>query len=113
MRRHNIECSVGDDEVLLRFDEAHEARKLTGRSDFEDTYTASNSGACKICCAVSDALADGETLKARMEQIEREYLLKALDDHEHNKTRTAKALGLSRYGFLKKLDKYNLRDGDN
>ncbi|MCA8921722.1 MAG: sigma 54-interacting transcriptional regulator, partial [Planctomycetes bacterium] len=57
------------------------------------------------------ALNDGETLKARMEQIEREFLLGALASHEHNKTRTAKALGLSRYGFLKKLDKYNLRDG--
>lgn len=59
MRRHNIECSVGDDEVILRFDEAYEARKFTGRSDFEDTYTASNSGGVQFCCAVSDALADG------------------------------------------------------
>ena len=33
----------------------------------------------------------------------------AMRAHDHNKTRTAKALGLSRYGFLKKLDKYALR----
>ncbi len=35
MRRHNIECSVGDDDVVLRFDEVYEARKVTGRSHFE------------------------------------------------------------------------------
>ena len=52
------------------------------------------------------------SLKARMEQIEREFILGALASHEHNKTRTAKALGLSRYGFLKKLDKYGLRASD-
>jgi len=56
------------------------------------------------------ALKEGETLKARMEEIEREFLLEALEQHEQNKTRTAKTLGLSRYGFLKKLDKYGLRD---
>lgn len=41
MRRHNIECSVGDDEVVLRFDEVYEARKFIGTSHFEDTYIAS------------------------------------------------------------------------
>jgi transcriptional regulator with GAF, ATPase, and Fis domain len=53
--------------------------------------------------------ASGLTLKARVESIERKILVESLRNHENNKTRTAKALGLSRYGFLKKLDKYRLR----
>ena len=54
-----------------------------------------------------------ETLKERIEGFERRLLVAALRDNEHNKTRTAKLLGLSRYGFLKKLDKYGLRDKDD
>ena len=53
---------------------------------------------------------DDLTLKDRMGQIERRILLEALRNHDGNRTRTAKALGLSRFGFLKKLDKYSLRD---
>jgi transcriptional regulator with GAF, ATPase, and Fis domain len=52
---------------------------------------------------------EGLTLKQRVELIERRILQDSLKRHEGNKTRTAKALGLSRYGFLKKLDKYRLR----
>ena len=54
---------------------------------------------------------EGLTLKQRVEQIERRILQDSLRRHDNNKTRTAKALGLSRYGFLKKLDKYRLRSG--
>ena len=59
MKRHNIECSVGDDEVILRFDEVYEARKVTGRSHFEDTYTASSSGGVQFHGVVSDVQAKG------------------------------------------------------
>ncbi len=59
MRRHNIECSVSDDEVILRFDEVYEARKVTGRSHFEDTYTASNSGGVQFHSVVSDVQMNG------------------------------------------------------
>ncbi len=59
MRRHNIECSVGDDEVILRFDEVYEAGKVTGRSHFEDAYTASNEGGVQFHTVVSDVQADG------------------------------------------------------
>jgi transcriptional regulator with PAS, ATPase and Fis domain len=52
------------------------------------------------------------TLKQRMEGVERRLLIEALKAFDNNKTQTAKHLGLSRYGFLKKLDKYNLRDND-
>jgi transcriptional regulator with PAS, ATPase and Fis domain len=54
---------------------------------------------------------EGLTLKQRVELIERRILLESLKRNEGNKTRTARALGLSRYGFLKKLDKYKLRLG--
>ena len=59
MRRHNIECSVGDDEVILRFDEVYDTSKVTGRSHFEDTYTASNSGGVQFHSVVSDVQANG------------------------------------------------------
>jgi len=49
-------------------------------------------------------------LKRRMEAVERQILVESLRRNENNKTRTAKLLGLSRYGFLKKLDKYGLRE---
>jgi len=55
---------------------------------------------------------DGASLKDRMATIERRLLVEALRTNDFNKTRTAKVLGLSRYGFLKKLDKYSLRDND-
>lgn len=53
---------------------------------------------------------DSLSLKDRIGKVERRMLLEALRAHEGNRTRTAKALGLSRFGFLKKLDKYSLRD---
>ncbi|NND03023.1 MAG: hypothetical protein HKN91_09570, partial [Acidimicrobiia bacterium] len=59
MRRHNIECSVGDDEVMLRFDEVYETSKVTGRSHFEDTYRASSSGGVQFQSVVSDVQANG------------------------------------------------------
>jgi len=52
---------------------------------------------------------EGLTLKARMEILERRILQEALARAGNNKTRCAKELGLSRYGFLKKLDRYGLR----
>ncbi len=55
---------------------------------------------------------DARPLKDRLETIERRLLVEALKKNDHNKTKTAKVLGLSRYGFLKKLDKYSLRDED-
>jgi hypothetical protein len=59
MRRHNIECTVGDDEVILRFDEVYETSKVTGESHFEDTYTGSSSGGVQFHTEVSDVRANG------------------------------------------------------
>ena len=59
MKRHNIERSVGDDEVIVRFDEVYEARKVTGRLHFEETYTSSSSGGVQFHSVVSDVQANG------------------------------------------------------
>ena len=54
------------------------------------------------------ALPSGGSLKEMMELIERRLLAKALDDHDNNKTRTAKALGITREGLHKKLARYGM-----
>ena len=59
MRRRNIECSVGDDEIILRSDEVYEAGKITVRSHFDDAYTASSSGGVQFRSVVSDVQANG------------------------------------------------------
>jgi DNA-binding NtrC family response regulator len=69
-------------------------------------------GRAEGVASVDLAKGEGLTLKQRVELVERRILMDSLKRHEGNKTRTAKALGLSRYGFLKKLDKYRLRGGD-
>lgn len=43
----------------MRFDEVYEARKVTGRSHFEETYTSSSSGGVQFHSAVSDVHANG------------------------------------------------------
>jgi transcriptional regulator with PAS, ATPase and Fis domain len=39
---------------------------------------------------------------------EQELLARALEQHGHNRTATAKALGISRVGLYKKLKKYGI-----
>ncbi len=48
------------------------------------------------------------TLKEMMEQVERWLLAEALRDHDNNKTRTAKTLGITREGLHKKLSKFGM-----
>ena len=52
---------------------------------------------------------EGLTLRARLEILERRIIKDVLARLNGNKTRGAEELGLSRFGFLKKLDKYGLR----
>jgi transcriptional regulator with PAS, ATPase and Fis domain len=61
------------------------------------------------------ALSDPDDLdmKTRVEHLERELILRALDRTGHNHTRSAQLLGLSRYGLLKKIRRYELGGGDN
>ncbi len=48
------------------------------------------------------------TLKERMDAVERWILKEALEKHEQNKTRTAKALGITREGLHKKLSRHGM-----
>lgn len=48
------------------------------------------------------------TLKEMIEQVERWLLAEALRDHNNNKTKTAKTLGITREGLHKKLSKYGM-----
>lgn len=50
----------------------------------------------------------GGTLKEMMEYLEKLLLKRALEEHSHNKTKTAKALGITREGLHKKLTRYEM-----
>lgn len=54
----------------------------------------------------------GWTLAERVAQSERESLYQALRENGNNRTKTAKALGLSRVGLYKKLKRLGLMDSD-
>jgi len=53
-------------------------------------------------------LRSGNTLSERVASTEHELLVKALEEHGHNRTATAKALGISRVGLYKKMKKYGM-----
>jgi DNA-binding NtrC family response regulator len=52
--------------------------------------------------------APGGALRGAMEEIERQRIVDALTAHAGNQTRAAEALGISRRGLSKKLDKYGI-----
>lgn len=55
-----------------------------------------------------DALTLEGTLKEMMEYLEKQLLTRALEEHQNNKTKTAKALGITREGLHKKLTRYEM-----
>jgi len=65
--------------------------------------------AAREAAPAPDGERGGLTLRERIEIVERRFLKDALARSGGNKTRTAQELGLSRFGLLKKLDKYGLR----
>jgi len=48
------------------------------------------------------------TLKQQVENLERSLLLQMIDEHSGNKSKIARALGLSRFGLTKKMQRYGL-----
>ncbi|MCX5800657.1 MAG: sigma 54-interacting transcriptional regulator [Candidatus Eisenbacteria bacterium] len=62
------------------------------------------------CAAVCD-LGPAGTLKYETDRLERQRILEALESSMWNKTRAAKALGLSRQGLLKKMRRFKLGNG--
>lgn len=57
---------------------------------------------------VLEALSLEGTLKEMMEYLEKLLLGRALQENNHNKTQTAKKLGITREGLHKKLARYNM-----
>ncbi len=51
---------------------------------------------------------DGLRLKPRVERLERMLIREAMTSHDGNQTQAAKALGLSRFGLQKKLQRYRI-----
>ena len=51
------------------------------------------------------AILKGFSLEDHLKVIERKYLLKALELHDHNHTKAAEALGISRFALKRKLEK--------
>jgi transcriptional regulator with GAF, ATPase, and Fis domain len=51
---------------------------------------------------------DGLRLKPRVERLERMLIREAMSNHDGNQTKAAKALGLSRFGLQKKLQRYRI-----
>ena len=54
-------------------------------------------------------LQDGQTLKERMNDYEKQIILHELKKNEGNVAKTAEVLGIHKTGLYKKLDKYNFR----
>jgi two-component system response regulator HupR/HoxA len=46
------------------------------------------------------------TLKEMVETLEKSVLTRLLEKHGGNRTRVAKELGMSRYGLMKKMQRY-------
>jgi transcriptional regulator with PAS, ATPase and Fis domain len=57
---------------------------------------------------VAREAAEGTTLGDKIEALERREIQEALEKHNNNRTHAAQALGLSRQGLLKKLERYGL-----
>jgi transcriptional regulator with PAS, ATPase and Fis domain len=53
---------------------------------------------------------NARTLKLAVEELERRMIRAALDESGHNRVKSARALGLSRQGLIKKLKRYGLAE---
>lgn len=61
----------------------------------------------KECATQFQAVLHG-TLKETVEALEKKIVTEALEKHQGNKTRVAEELGLSRFGLMKKMQRYGL-----
>ena len=62
----------------------------------------------KVEAGALHALPAGGTLKDMMDEVERAILRTALDEHDNNKSATAKTLSITREGLHKKLRKFGM-----
>ena len=64
---------------------------------------------CAVRALIQPAgLPNDGTLKEMMDSVERQLLAKALSERDHNKTRTAQHLGMTREGLHKKLARHGM-----
>lgn len=75
-------------------------RQRIEASDFEQFGMPQSSSASSASTSL-----DGLTL----EELERKSILQALDKYEHNLSRTAEALGISRAALYRRLEKYGIK----
>jgi len=54
-------------------------------------------------------LLENRSMKDAVEKLEKEMILKALEEFDDNQTKAAKALSLSRQGLIKKMQRYGIR----
>jgi len=54
-------------------------------------------------------LLENRSMKDAVEKLEKEMIIKALDEYDDNQTKAAKALSLSRQGLIKKMQRYGIK----
>ena len=69
---------------------------------------AANHPAGALVAGAAPDPAAGLDLRTRVEALERDLLLQALEESKHNQSRAARLLGLSRFGLLKKMKRYGI-----
>lgn len=55
-----------------------------------------------------DLLSSKKTLKEAVEELEKQMILSSMEKNDWNQTQSAKELGISRQGLIKKLQRYNM-----
>ena len=101
----DIGCAVGRSSFeLARACAAAEAREPIAPHHLSPTLGASFGSVASAL----DGAAPGEPLRETLDRVERWLLRRALETHEHRRTDTARALGLTREGLYKKMKRLNI-----
>jgi Nif-specific regulatory protein len=87
--------------------EIERAMAMTQEGEFIDLFNLSDKIRGKSVTACTGSTVQG-TLKDMVEALERSVLLQMLEKYRGNKSKIAAALGLSRYGLRKKMQRYGL-----
>jgi len=86
-------------------------RKVITEDDLPETIQKSRSTLLTIgdSVRVTSRLMPARSLKEVVEELEKQMILKALQMCHQNQRQTAKALGLSRWGLIKKMKRYGIK----
>ena len=106
-------------ELLVNYDWPGNVREL--ENEIERAVALSDAGATVTTECLSDRIRTVQvairpprpgtrlSLKNMVEDVEKRVILQVLNENRWNKSRTAKALGLSRQGLLKKIARFGLK----